>query len=158
MEPKRTILGTSSWASWQAVWLSKGQQANNLSTVEPACQEAQTDDSGDLFLGLLASRLTVEEATSDKSEDSRTCLPGSPNGRFLGPLLGPPGNQFHCRKKDRPRRTPAGEHVGPRWYLAVRGCPNSRVQSTETSTWDQRTHIQGKSLGRGKRERGKMVD
>ena len=89
---KRTILGTSSWASWQAVWLSKGQQANNLSTVEPACQEAQTDDSGDLFLGLLASRLTVEEATSDKSEDSRTCLPGGPNGRFLGPPFRPPGN------------------------------------------------------------------
>ena len=32
VEPKRTILGTSSWASWQAVWLSKGQQAKSLST------------------------------------------------------------------------------------------------------------------------------
>jgi hypothetical protein len=103
---KRTILGTSSWASWQAVWLSKGQQANNLSTVEPACQEAQTDDSGDLFLGLLASRLTVEEAPSEKSKDSRTCLPGGPNGRFLGPPFRPPGKQFDCRKKGRPEGAP----------------------------------------------------
>ena len=50
-----------------------------------------------------------------------------------------------------PKETPAGEHMGPSGYLFVRGCPNSRVQSTETSTWDQRT--QGKSLGRGKEGR-----
>ena len=106
---------------------------------------AKTDDSWDLFLGLLASSLAVERATGEKSVDRLTCLPGGPNRRFWGPLLGPPGKQFHCRKKDRPRRTPAGGNTGPRDHLTFRGCPNSRVQSTETSTWDQRIHIPGKS-------------
>ena len=114
VEPKRTILRTSSWSSWQAGLLSKGQQATKQETVEHVCQETKTDDSGDLFLGLLASMLPVERATGDRAENRRTCLPGDRNGRFWGPPFRPPGNQVHCRKKERPRRTPAGRPTGPR--------------------------------------------
>ena len=67
VEPKRTMLRTSSWASWQAGLLSKGQRATKQETVEHACQESQTDDSGDLFLGLLASMFAVERATGDRA-------------------------------------------------------------------------------------------
>ena len=100
VEPKRTILRTSSWASWQAGFLSK--------------RETKTDDSGDLFLGLLASRFAVERATGDRAGNRRTCLPGDQNGRFWGPPFRPPGKHVHCRKKERPRRTPAGGNTGPR--------------------------------------------
>ena len=62
--PKRTILGTSSWGSWQACLLSKGQRATEQTTVEHACQETETDDSGDLLLGLLATMFTVEKRSA----------------------------------------------------------------------------------------------
>ena len=64
VEPKRTILGTSSWGSWQAGLLSKGQRATKQETGEHACQETKTDDSGDLLLGLLASMFTVEKRSA----------------------------------------------------------------------------------------------
>ena len=54
-----------------------------------------------------------------------------------------------------PKGTPAGEHVGPRGNLEHRGCPTSRVQSTNPRTWDQRIHIPREVSG--KMERGKMV-
>ena len=115
VEPTRTILRTSSWSSWQAGLLSKGQQATKQETVEHVCQETKTDDAGDLFLGLLASMLAVERATGDKAGNRRTCLPGDQNGRFWGPPFRPPGNHVYCRKKERPRRTPAGGDTGPLW-------------------------------------------
>ena len=114
VEPKRTILRTSSWASWQAGLLLKGQRATKQEKVEHVCQETKTDDSGDLFLGLLASMFAVERATGDRADNRRTCLPGDRNGRFWGPPFRPPGNHVHCRKKERPRRTPAGSDTGPR--------------------------------------------
>ena len=113
VEPKRTILRTSSWASWQAGLLLKGQRATKQEKVEHVCQETKTDDSGDLFLGLLASMFAVERATGDRADNSRTWLPGDRNGRFWGPPFRPPGNHVHCRKKERPRRTPARENTGP---------------------------------------------
>ena len=64
--PKRTILGTSSWGSWQACLLSKGQRATKQTTVEQACQETETDDSGDLLLGLLATMSTVEKRSAPR--------------------------------------------------------------------------------------------
>ena len=114
VEPKRTILRTSSWGSWQAGLLLKGQRATKQTTGEHACQETKTDDSGDLFLGLLASMLAVERATGDKAGNRRTCLPGDQNGRFWGPPFRPRSNHISCRKKEHPRRTPAGVYMGPR--------------------------------------------
>ena len=64
VEPKRTILRTSSWSSWQAGLLSKGQQATKQETVEHACQETKTDDSGDLLLGLVATISPVEKRSA----------------------------------------------------------------------------------------------
>ena len=119
VEPKRTILRTSSWSSWQPCLLSKWQQATKQETVEHVCQETKTDDSGDLFLGLLASMFAVERATGDRAENRRRCLPGDRNGRFWGPPFRPPGNHVHCRKKERPRRTPAGRPTGPIVHLGT---------------------------------------
>ena len=62
--PKRTILGTSSWGSWQPCLLSKGQRATEQRTGEHDCQETETDDSGDLLLGLLATMFTVEKRSA----------------------------------------------------------------------------------------------
>ena len=127
VEPKRTILRTSSWASWQAGLLSKGQRATKQEKVEHACQETKTDDSGDLFLGLLASMFAVERATGDRAENKRTCLPGDRNGRFQGLPCRPRSTQISCRKRNAPggpRRDPPRVRGGK---MFVRGCPNSRA-------------------------------
>ena len=62
--PKQTVLGTSSWGSWLACSLSKGQRATEQKTGEHACQETETDDSGDLLLGLVATISPVEKRSA----------------------------------------------------------------------------------------------
>ena len=89
--PNQTILETSSWGSWQACLLSKGQRATEQTTVEHACQETETDDSGDLLLGLLATMFIVEKGSAPggpQRDVTRVCygktvVRGCPDSRVL---------------------------------------------------------------------------
>ena len=97
------VLGGSRGAPWGlpgAAWEFLGSPQGVLGCLWGfgGARGAKTDDSWDLFLGLLASSLAVERATGEKSVDRLTCLPGGPNRRFWGPLLGPPGKQVDCRR------------------------------------------------------------
>ena len=99
----RVVLGGSRGAPWGppgAVWEFLGSPQGILGCLLGfgGARGAKTDDSEDLFLGLLAGRFAVERATGDKAGKSRTCLPGDQNGRFWGPLLGAPGKHVCCRK------------------------------------------------------------
>ena len=75
--PKRTILRTSCWASWQAGLLSKRQQATEQKTVEHACQETKTDDSGDLLLGFIETISPVEKGAPQEDPS------GTPHGSVM---------------------------------------------------------------------------
>ena len=59
-----------------------------------------------------------------------------------------------------PEGTPAGGNTGPRWYLAVRGCPTSRVHSTNPKgsfgKMEKRIHIPREDKKEGKREDGRL--
>ena len=113
------VLGGSRGAPWGlpgAVWEFLGSPQVVLGCLLGfgGARGAKTDDSEDLFLGLLAGRFAVERATGDKAGNRRTCLPGDQNGRFWGLPFRPRSNHISCRKKERPRRAPTGSNTGPR--------------------------------------------
>ena len=109
----RVVLGGSRGAPWGppgAVWEFLGSPQGILGCLLGfgGAHGAKTDDSGDLFLGLLASMLAVERATGDKAGNRRTCLPGGQNGRFWGPPLQP----YLLSKKGAPQEDPSGSSRG----------------------------------------------
>ena len=138
------VLGGSRGAPWElpgAAWEFLGARQGVLGCLWGfgGARGAKTDDSWDLFLGLLASSLAVERATGEKSVDRLTCLPGGPNRRFWGPLLGPPGKQVDCRRGNqrqirrqsnmlarKPKRTILGTSSWASWQavrLSEKGSP-----------------------------------